>query len=162
MHLITLIIPANDRKFMIDYFNLGYSQLTSAIALVGGFCGAATFFFLNQFAKEEMDIWTRILNLLGSLFFAISFVIILFFLMDNGISYINYYKTLPKDNQILINLSCSDKLNCSASAPSQLKISYQDKICPSQITCSNTTVISNITQCPKSYYCPPILTIPKF
>jgi hypothetical protein len=147
---------------MVDYLNLGYSQLTSAIALVGGFCGSATFFFLNQFIKEEIDQATRILNFLGSLFFATCFVIILFILMSNGAIFIDYYKTLPKENNVVINLSCTDKLNCSANIPSELKISCQEKICPPQITCSNMNAITNRTQNPKSSNCPPMLSIPKF
>jgi len=146
---------------MLDYFNLGYSQLISAIALIGGFCGAATFFFLNQFVKDGINTSMRILNLLASLFFIVAFVMILSFLMNTGNFFIEYDKTLPKENPILINLSCHDELNCSANMPSQLTISCQEPTCPLQKPCPNTTIINNIIQPVKPCICPPMLSVPK-
>lgn len=145
---------------MLDYLNLGYSQLTSAIALVGGFCGAATFFFLNQFKKEDIDWGTRILNLLGSLFFITSFLIIFYIFVTNGTNFIEYSQTLPKESQISLNFSCLDELNCSARIPTKLTISCQNPQLPEEKSCliSNMTIIEK--PCPNCTC--PMLTIPKF
>jgi len=147
---------------MLDYFNLGYSQLVSAIALIGGFCGAATFFFLNQFARDGIDRFTRLLNFLAFLFFIISFVMILSLLMNNGNVFIEYSKTLPKENIIFINLSCENELNCSANIPSHLTISCQEPTCPIQKPCPNITIVEKIIQPEKPCVCPPMVSVPKF
>jgi hypothetical protein len=122
---------------MNDFFNLGYSQLLSALALLGGFAGGATFFFANQSIRQDIRPLFQILYFLGFLLCMGGFVLIVYFFSANGSIFVEYSKTIHEDSPILINISCSDPTNCSTSYPAQLKISCQEKVCPPENICPN-------------------------
>jgi hypothetical protein len=126
-----------------DFFNLGYSQMVSSLALLGGFLGGSVFYFANQVTRLDTSIWVRALNFILFLAVLCSFLSILWFLFTNGSILVDYSKTLPENNQISINLSCTDSMNCSANVPNNLKISCPPQNCPSPPVCQNQTV--NVT-----------------
>lgn len=140
-----------------DFFNLGYSQMVSSLALLGGFLGGSVFYFANQAARSDTPIWVQILNFVLFLSVLCGFVLILWFLFTNGSILVDYSKTLPENNVISINLSCTDSLNCSANIPNNLKISCLPQNCPSPPVFQNQTVIVN----PQKMMCPQMLSLPK-
>lgn len=145
---------------MVDFFNLGYSQIISSLALIGGFFGAGTFYFMNQLGRTDVNRSWRIVSFVMFLVFFGGFIYILFFLSTTGNIFVEYSKIQMENPQILINLSCDDEMNCSASIPNQLHISCQEKTCPPQILCPYITPTPLEIQYSKSFKCPPILSIP--
>jgi hypothetical protein len=141
----------------VDFFTLGYSQQVSSLALLGGFMGASIFYFANQIARSDNPTFVRIKNFIIFLAALGSFLLIVWFFYSNGSNLVEYSKTLPENNQILINLSCTDSLNCSANIPNNLKISCPPQNCPPPPVCLNQTV--NVT--PQKMLCPPMLLLPK-
>jgi hypothetical protein len=87
--------------------------------------------------------------------------IILAYLAMGGNMGGQYWKTQPENFQILINLSCVDKMNCSVNIPAHIQISCQANTCPPQIQRLNETPLPIEIQYSKSNKCPPILSIPK-
>jgi hypothetical protein len=145
---------------MLDLISIGYSQLVSSWALIGGFCSGGTFFFLSQYARDDISERARTFNFIGFIYFFACFLIILIILSTIAITFINTDSNLPENSQILINFSCSDKMNCSGNIPSQMQISCQERSCPPQIICPNVSSVSKELQYSKSFKCPPILSIP--
>jgi hypothetical protein len=145
----------------MDYFGLGYSQLISSIALIGGFLGGGVFFFCNQLIRKDAGSNWRVFSFIGLCGFLIFFFTILCFLNTNGTILVEYSKTLPVSSQVTINMTCSDRMNCTAEIPSQLQISYQQCSCPQQASCLNVTPIPTVTKPETQCKCPPMLTLPK-
>jgi hypothetical protein len=143
-----------------DLLTLGYSQLISALALLGGFIGGAVFYFANQAAKPSIPRFFQIIYFIAFCALISSFVLILSFLILNGSMLIEASKYQP-DDQILINLSCENKLNCSANVSSQLRISCKKQTCPEQKICLNITPETIEKQYTNYVKCPPMLSLPK-
>jgi hypothetical protein len=150
---------------MTDFYTIGYSQLLSSLALIGGFLGSGSFFFMNRvwnakYGPSLDQLVIGITNLIGLAACFGGFLIIVYFFSTSGSILVEYSRTLPPDNQILLNYSCSDKMNCSADIPNQLLISCKGNNCASQPTCPNITPLP--IQTLKTAMCPPIIALPKF
>ena len=141
---------------MVDYASVGFSLAVTSLALIGGFLGAGTFFFLNHALRKDLDNGWRYFSLAVSAGFFIIFLSLVYFFSASGSVYTQYSKTLPENNQILVNLSCVNKMNCSATLQNQIQISCQEKTCPPQIICPNVTPLPIEIQYSKSFKCPPI------
>jgi len=88
------------------------------------------FFYLNQVLRNDIDKKSQIFSIIFCLLFFVGFFVILLFLSTNGNFFIEIDKSLPKNNQIFVNLSCTNGSNCSGIIPNDLQITCPAQNCP--------------------------------
>lgn len=144
---------------IMDYLGIGYAYLFGGVAI-----SAAIIIFLLEISLQFFDcqknVYMKILHAALIIVGLILLGLIAQFCIDNGNILIQYGKELDQKNQqILINLSCSD-MNCTANIPNNLVISCPEANCPPPQTCATQTPTPKITiEPPKVYKCPWSLAI---
>lgn len=133
---------------MSELLGLGFSFILTSLSLLGGLLGGLLFFSLNQASNEKKG--SICLYVLAGVIVVVLIGLIIV-LASSGLDNIFKDITQSQNNQIFINLSCTDDVNCSAKIANQLQFSCQE--CPIQTPCP--TMISNVPPNQDIFMCPP-------
>ncbi|MCK9593740.1 MAG: hypothetical protein M0Q91_17205 [Methanoregula sp.] len=147
---------------MADYIGIGLAYLFAGVSIY-----IATLFFMLDFCIKKLPtaehIIEKILYIVSILALAFGIFILAWSFISMGSILTQYGKQMEEQNQkIVINMSCSDKNNCTANIPNNLVISCPPQDCPSPTICQNQTIFVSEMPSPLKKWCPPMLSFPKF